>query len=186
MGFIHERNNYGDQTALLLQLTIRYEDGTTQVLSTDESWIGANSPVTFSEIYDGEIYDARLEQSGWNAPGFVPKLDESFHHLTEEEKKSLMHDPLTQPFTEEEKKLQRQIAWTYQQAQLHGIQLKSWIFQNSVDSTARLSCERRDGTSSKTVVCDTKGVVVDLDKYHWMYSFSCKGPSGNEGKTALL
>lgn len=114
MGFIHERNNYGDQTALLLQLTIRYEDGTTQVLSTDESWIGANSPVIFSEIYDGEIYDARLEQSGWNVPGFVPKMDESFHHLTEEEKKSLMHDPLTQPFTEEEKKLQRQIAWTYQ------------------------------------------------------------------------
>lgn len=73
MGFIHERNNYGDQTALLLQLTIRYEDGTTQVLSTDESWIGANSPVIFSEIYDGEIYDARLEQSGWNVPGFCAK-----------------------------------------------------------------------------------------------------------------
>ena len=135
-----------------------------------------------------EIYDARLEQSGWNEPGFVPKLDESFHHLTEEEKKSLMHDPLTQPFTEERKKL----AWawtTYQPSTTawHTVEVVDFS-KNSVDSTARLPCERRDGTSSKTVVCDTKRGVGRRfwTKSHWMYLLSCKGPSGNEGKTALL
>jgi alpha-L-rhamnosidase len=28
------------------------------------------APIVLSEIYDGETYDARLEQSGWDAPGF--------------------------------------------------------------------------------------------------------------------
>ncbi|MDE7243604.1 MAG: glycoside hydrolase family 78 protein, partial [Oscillospiraceae bacterium] len=37
---------------------------------SDESWQGSKSPVLFSEIYDGEIYDSRLEQSGWTLPGF--------------------------------------------------------------------------------------------------------------------
>lgn len=61
MGFLHLRNNYGDRTAFLCELHIVYRDGSEQVIKTDETWQGANSPVLFSEIYDGEIYDARLE-----------------------------------------------------------------------------------------------------------------------------
>ena len=163
---------------LFVQLTIRYEDGTTQVLSTDESWIGANSPVIFSEIYDGEIYDARLEQSGWNVPGFVPKMDESFHHLTEEEKKSLMHDPLTQPFTEEEKNFSARLHGPTSQAQLHGIQLKSWIFQKAV-LTAQPGCRvsvEMELPAQQLFVTPKGGVGCRFwTKSHWMYSFSCKG-----------
>ena len=36
---------------------------------TDDSWTGHDGPVTFSEIYDGETYDARLEIDGWNLAG---------------------------------------------------------------------------------------------------------------------
>ena len=113
MGFVHERNNYGEQTALLLQLTIRYEDGSVQTLVTDESWIGCDSPVTFSEIYDGEIYDARLEQPGWNLPGFEPVMDQTFRRLTKEEYDALERDPLKQPFSDEEKAAQRRTAAAY-------------------------------------------------------------------------
>lgn len=113
MGFVHERNNYGDQTALLLQLTIRYEDGSTQIISTDESWLGCDSPVTFSEIYDGEIYDARLEQPGWSAPDFIPQTDNEFHRLSEAEKEALTRDVFQHPFTDKEKARQRQIASSY-------------------------------------------------------------------------
>lgn len=69
MGLDHKRNNYGTQTALLAQLLIRYEDGSTQTVVTDDSWEGKDSPVVFAEIYDGEIYDARLECPGWCEPG---------------------------------------------------------------------------------------------------------------------
>lgn len=62
MGFLLRRNNYGTRTAFLMQLTVRYEDGRKEVFVTDESWQGRPGPVTFSEIYDGEHYDARLER----------------------------------------------------------------------------------------------------------------------------
>lgn len=43
---------------LLAQLTITYTDGTVETIGSDESWSVKESPVRFSDIYDGEIYDA--------------------------------------------------------------------------------------------------------------------------------
>ena len=42
---------------LLAQLELIYVDGTKEQIITDESWRVSESPVRFSEIYDGEIYD---------------------------------------------------------------------------------------------------------------------------------
>lgn len=73
MGFIGERNNYGKQTAFLCQIHITYEDGATEIVVTDDSWKASDSPILFSEIYDGELYDARLEQEGWDENSFDSK-----------------------------------------------------------------------------------------------------------------
>lgn len=54
---------------LICKLWITYEDGSSKVIVSDESWKTAVSPVTYTSIYGGEDYDARLEQSGWNAAG---------------------------------------------------------------------------------------------------------------------
>ncbi|MEI7024129.1 alpha-L-rhamnosidase [Paenibacillus sp. y28] len=70
MGFAGLRNHYGEQTALLCQLEITYTDGSKEVVVTDQAWKGADCPVLFSEIYDGEVYDARLEEAGWNSPEY--------------------------------------------------------------------------------------------------------------------
>lgn len=51
----------GLQAGLTAQLEIVYEDGSTQNVSTDENWKVTESKVRFSEIYDGEIYDASFE-----------------------------------------------------------------------------------------------------------------------------
>lgn len=53
----------------LAQLTITYADGSSQTIVTDETWETAPSPVLSSEIYDGEVYDARAEIDGWDQPG---------------------------------------------------------------------------------------------------------------------
>lgn len=37
---------------------------------TGAGWRMASSPILASDLYDGESYDARLEQCGWDAPGF--------------------------------------------------------------------------------------------------------------------
>ncbi|WP_413098218.1 family 78 glycoside hydrolase catalytic domain [Streptomyces sp. Inha503] len=60
---------YGDQLAFLAQLEVEYEDGATQRVVTDDSWRAATGPVVSSSLYDGEVYDARLERSGWSDPG---------------------------------------------------------------------------------------------------------------------
>ena len=46
---------------LLAQLVITYANGTQAMIATDESWKVSESCVRFSEIYDGEIYDATFE-----------------------------------------------------------------------------------------------------------------------------
>ena len=70
MGYKHTRNNYGSRTAFGGQLILRYTDGTEEWIATDPAWKGSKGPVLFSEIYGGEIYDARQEQDGWAEPGF--------------------------------------------------------------------------------------------------------------------
>ncbi len=52
------------------QLEIDYADGSHDTVVTDESWKAAESPIVRSDIYGGEVYDARREQTGWDKPGF--------------------------------------------------------------------------------------------------------------------
>jgi alpha-L-rhamnosidase len=54
----------------IAQLELAYTDGSHQTVVTDESWTAAGSPILQSTIYAGEVYDARLEQVGWQKPGF--------------------------------------------------------------------------------------------------------------------
>lgn len=62
-------NNFGKPMGLL-QIHIRFEDGTEEVVVTDRGWKGSQSPLTYNNVYGGEDYDARLEQEGWSEPGF--------------------------------------------------------------------------------------------------------------------
>lgn len=45
---------------LLAQIVITYTDGRQEILATDISWRVSEGPVRFSELYDGEIYDANV------------------------------------------------------------------------------------------------------------------------------
>ena len=65
------RHLYGDKLAALLEMQVTYTDGSKELLiSTDNLWKAATGPILFSDIYDGETYDARQELSGWALPGF--------------------------------------------------------------------------------------------------------------------
>ncbi|UCD50101.1 MAG: family 78 glycoside hydrolase catalytic domain [Phycisphaerales bacterium] len=65
------RFSYGSFPRLLCQLEIELADGRTQIVATDASWRSTTTgPIRSSGIYDGEVYDARLEQTGWDEPGF--------------------------------------------------------------------------------------------------------------------
>ncbi len=52
------------------QLEITYADGSHETVVSDLSWKVADGPLSFNSIYLGEVYDARKELLGWNAPGY--------------------------------------------------------------------------------------------------------------------
>jgi alpha-L-rhamnosidase len=70
LAFSGQRNTYGDKLALLLQISITYSDGISQIVGTDSSWKTTSGPILMSDIYNGETYDARLEKEGWSSPGY--------------------------------------------------------------------------------------------------------------------
>ena len=55
-----ERNNYGRDASLLLQLDITYKDGTTQSIVTDDEWRCGTGPIRYSDLYEGETVDTRI------------------------------------------------------------------------------------------------------------------------------
>ncbi len=92
MGFKHQRNHYGTCTAFAGQIILRYRDGREERIGSDGKWKGSPGPVVFSEIYDGEVWDGRLEQPGWASPGFddrawtpVRKVEGDFSALIPQE-----------------------------------------------------------------------------------------------------
>lgn len=52
------------------QIYLKYADGTEDIITSDETWKAARSPILMDLIYDGEHYDARFEQPGWSEPNF--------------------------------------------------------------------------------------------------------------------
>jgi alpha-L-rhamnosidase len=47
-------------------LRVTYDNGTSEVIATDESWQTIPGPVVRNNVYLGEHYDARLETNGWS------------------------------------------------------------------------------------------------------------------------
>ena len=73
------RELYGDDCRLCCELHMTFEDGTTQIVTTDDAWQCAPSAILESSIYDGEIYDSRKEILHWadsccEDPSFVPAV----------------------------------------------------------------------------------------------------------------
>lgn len=55
---------------MICEIHIAYTDGSKDVILSDHSWKTSTGPLLFDNIHVGAIYDARLEQPGWNTSGF--------------------------------------------------------------------------------------------------------------------
>ncbi|MBS1705377.1 MAG: family 78 glycoside hydrolase catalytic domain [Armatimonadetes bacterium] len=69
-----QREHYGDTPMLKAQLELEFEDGSTQTVVTDSSWMSATGPILDEHFLHGEKYDARIQPNGWKAAG-VGKWD---------------------------------------------------------------------------------------------------------------
>src|SRR3546814_8946354 len=60
-------------------LAITYEDGSREIVGSDDQWRTRPGPIVFSSIFGGEDHDARLEIADWDragaaADGWAPVL----------------------------------------------------------------------------------------------------------------
>jgi alpha-L-rhamnosidase len=64
---------------LRMQVHIDHGDGTSSVLVSNKSWkVTDDGPIRANSEFDGEEYDARKEQGGWDQPGFD---DSTWRHV---------------------------------------------------------------------------------------------------------
>ena len=81
------RNNHTDLTRSVLEsrslsfmgrsqlwamLVLHYGDGRTETIATDEDWCVKFGPVVNASIFNGETYDARLADRGWDSASSSP------------------------------------------------------------------------------------------------------------------
>lgn len=69
VGFLG-RHIYGERPFFLMQASIEYEDGCRELVVSDGSWRAAEGPIRYSDLIKGETYDAHLELTGWDYPGY--------------------------------------------------------------------------------------------------------------------
>jgi len=70
LGWESRRNLWTDRLALWLELVVEHTDGTTETIVSDGQFRASTGGTRESSIYDGEVYDARLEPTGWDDAGF--------------------------------------------------------------------------------------------------------------------
>ena len=88
-------------TGLFAEVHITFEDGTTQTINSDQSWECGESAVRFSEIYDGEIFDASFEtekwenseEFAWNNTILIPQEGEQIKEMERVSVKSIFTTP---------------------------------------------------------------------------------------------
>jgi alpha-L-rhamnosidase len=70
-------NGWYGTIRLLLQMEITYTDGARDTIVSETMhpapWLVSTGPVLENSVYDGEVYDARLEDPGWASPERAPK-----------------------------------------------------------------------------------------------------------------
>ena len=57
LGFYCQPNQYGTQVGAFAELHVEYEDGSKEVIATDETWSVKTGEIRYSEIYMGETID---------------------------------------------------------------------------------------------------------------------------------
>ena len=70
LGWKEGGNIWGSEVAALAELHIIYQGGERQVISTDGSWKASKGPILESDIYNGEVYDATRELTGWSTSDY--------------------------------------------------------------------------------------------------------------------
>ncbi|SFE96509.1 alpha-L-rhamnosidase [Trichococcus pasteurii] len=77
--YIRKNKISADRQALLAEIHLEYEDGSSRTVATDDTWmVSLEGNYRMAEWYDGETYDARISENaiGWKSAGITkPRKD---------------------------------------------------------------------------------------------------------------
>src|SRR5690606_6999484 len=59
-----------DRSKMICEIHVSYADGTKQIIATDPTWKTSTGPSLFNNVYVGEYFDNRLNQSDWKYADF--------------------------------------------------------------------------------------------------------------------
>jgi alpha-L-rhamnosidase len=65
-----EKAGWRNRARMIMEIRVKYADGTTQTIATDDTWKTITGPYVYNNIYSGETYDACKEIPGWKKTGF--------------------------------------------------------------------------------------------------------------------
>jgi alpha-L-rhamnosidase len=70
IGFSGQKNFYGKDISLLMQVNIKFQDGSSDSVITNQYWKYSTGAIQSADIYNGETFDAKKEKKGWLDPDY--------------------------------------------------------------------------------------------------------------------
>jgi alpha-L-rhamnosidase len=70
LGLTGSSAQFGPRTSAIWQLHLEYADGTAEIVASSADVRSAPGPWVYADLFVGERYDRRLEQTGWDGAGF--------------------------------------------------------------------------------------------------------------------
>ncbi|WP_304062356.1 family 78 glycoside hydrolase catalytic domain [Pedobacter glucosidilyticus] len=113
---------------MMCRLVLKYQDGTEENIISDEKWQTSASPITFSSIYGGEDYDARLEQKGWDSPQF--KVNKSWKNALLVDGPKKVKPQLAEPL---------RVFENFDAKLLHQLNDKEWVYDLGQNASGIIS-----------------------------------------------
>lgn len=92
-GLQHRSNIYGDTSSFIIEMHIKYNDGTSELVVSDDTWHAEDSVYEVAQLYDGEVLD------------FTKELDEQYKVAIYELDKSKLTDRLSLPVIVKEERM---------------------------------------------------------------------------------
>lgn len=65
LGYIAKRGIFGDKTRLYATIYLTYEDGSEEVIKTDENWKAYDSEIEYADFFDGECVNENKRRDGF-------------------------------------------------------------------------------------------------------------------------
>ena len=95
-GLDNTDHNYGSRMAVIGELQLAYEDGSSEVICTDSSFCYRPSDIIESGIYYGETIDRTAAKDKWKAVSVLrdPKTDAATRNLVKEQLKDRLSLPI--------------------------------------------------------------------------------------------